>query len=79
MRNQYQHLDVNKFVICLSLPFLYEKEFTVGNKYKILNYNYNYLTIESDIGQQTFNIHSPFGDSFCTIQYLRKKKLNQLQ
>ena len=81
VRNRYSGLVNANFVICLKKPYLGQntrKYFIVGNRYKI-NYRGNNsweIGIENEFGgQEIFNIHSSFGDNFCTLKYLRKKNL----
>lgn len=82
MRNQYKNLG--KFVFCLNTPKFGDPDtFTLGKKYKIID-NYSkkipIIIIENNYGgKEIFNIHSPFGDCFCSLTYLRKKKLEQLK
>lgn len=79
-RNQYLGLETAEYVICLEPPN-WTDAFIIGNRYKI-NYHGNgpwEIGIENEFGgQEVFNIHSPFGDNFCTLKYLRKKKLESL-
>lgn len=80
-RNQYSGLETAEFVVCLESPYGGRHDFTVGEKYKI-TYRGNgpwEIGIENNYGgQECFNIHSPFGDNFCTLKYLRKKKLEKI-
>lgn len=80
MRNKYRGLNETNYVICLTKPKPYGGEaFTINKKYKIINkINSFQIKIENDYGgNELFNIHSPFGDNFCTLKYLRNKKLKK--
>lgn len=79
-RNQYVGLETVEFVFCIEYPDS-SGAFTVGKKYRI-NYFGNFpweICIKNNYGgQEIFNIHSHYGDSFCTLKYLRKKKIEVL-
>jgi len=76
MRNKYKNLS--NYLICLSLPIGAINSFTVGEKYKIKSINGVYIKIVGNSEDEMFNLHSTFGDCFCSVSYLRKKKLNSL-
>jgi len=79
-RNRYNGLENTEFVFCIEEPDS-SGDFTVGKKYKI-NFRGNVpweIGIENNYGgQEIFNVHSTYGDNFCTLKYLRKKKLETL-
>jgi hypothetical protein len=77
LRNKYKHLG--EHVICITPPIGYSKFFTIGKKYKVIRYTYTQISIATDLkNTETFNIHSWFGDSFCSLYYSRRKKLKKL-
>jgi len=51
--------------------------FTPGKKYKVIYFGPNcQIVIRNNYdADEIFNIHSPYGNCFCSLTYLRKKKL----
>lgn len=82
-RNKYLNLENEKYVICICEC----TGFKIGRKYKIIYQGRNHhqqtpwlIVIENEYGgQEIFNIHSPFGNNFCTLKYLRNKKLKKIK
>lgn len=79
--NISKYEKLGDFVICLSTPNS-SGAYTVGVRYNITYRGDNHLELGIDNnydGQDFFNIHSPFGDNFCSLSYYRKIKLKNLQ
>lgn len=81
-RNKYDGVINADFLICLDSHGISD-EYTTNVKYDIVYINdkiHTEISIICDNGSvDRFNIHSPFGDRFCTLKYLRKKKLKRIK
>jgi len=80
-RDKYRKMT--DFVICIKNPHLYQKGqksfYTVGKKYKIVEKSNTAISIIDDVGyMDKFNIFSYYDNYFCSLAYLRKTKLEQI-
>lgn len=91
MRNKYQNIENSSFIVCISQPDKIpvaptgpttpDAVVTPLKHYDIVSFDMGFqLIIKDDVGNNIrFNLYSPFGDSFCTISYLRKQKLKKIK
>lgn len=74
MRNQYKNLENSTYLVCLMIPLVTNPQDCAFTPMK------RWVDILNDFNHHVdFNVHSPFGDYFCTETYLRKQKLEKLK